>query len=90
METESGLFFSARSTRPKDEAKVALRGHLFTGLAVLFALVAIVFGVLYFAFLKDNALALWGVVGAMALAMFFLGWKFFRDNGALLLGRLFT
>jgi uncharacterized membrane protein YqjE len=82
------VFFSVRLTRPKDKTKVALQRHLFTGLAMLFSLVAVVFLVLYFANLKDSPVALWSVIGLFALALFFIAWKFFRNNGALLVGEL--
>lgn len=92
LNVEHKFFSGTTTTRkrsPQNEVLAGLRGHLLTGLAVLFSLMGVAFAVMYFAFLKDNTVALWAVVGVMALVMFFMAWMFFKENGALLLGTLF-
>lgn len=91
MSSLDEVFFSSKTKRsPVKERDTQVRLHIFTGLFVILGIGAVIFFALYVTVLRKSPVALWLTVAGIAVFLLFLAWKFFRDNGALLTGRLFS
>lgn len=88
----SAPFFSSnkRASNPQNAIEQEVRLHIFTGLAIVLGLIGVIVLVLYIVVLPKSRVAFGLSLAGLALLGIFLSWKFFRDNGAMITGRLFS
>lgn len=65
-----------------------LQGHLFYGAFVFLAIIGVVFLLAYVLFLRAFPALMWGALAILAVVLLVAGWRFFRNNGALITGML--